>query len=41
MADVDVDLEAAAVGLVVAMLLLVAGRRWVDRTVDDLTGGLL
>lgn len=37
----ELDLEAAAVGLVVGALLLLAGTRWVDDTIDDVTGGLL
>lgn len=41
MAEYDVDVEAAFVGLAVGILLLLAGKRWVDDTVDDLTGGLL
>jgi len=41
MADGDVDLELAAVGLAVGVLLLLAGKRWVDDTVENLSGGLL
>lgn len=37
MADIDVDVEAVAVGLVVGWLLLLAGQRWVDDVVDDAT----
>ena len=37
----DVDLELVAVGLVVGALLVVAGTRWVEETIDEATGGLL
>jgi hypothetical protein len=37
----DVDLQAALVGLAVAMLLVAAGQRWVAETIEDATGGLL
>lgn len=33
--------EDALVGLVVAVLLLAAGQRWAERTIEDATGGLL
>lgn len=45
MADVDVDIEDAVVGIVVAYLLALAAVRWAENTAEDalegLTGGLL